>query len=88
MLNFIINQVYNFLEFLINIFPTGSGFPSEFHTAISSLGDYIHLLDPIVPISVLLACLGIIFSIEIAIFGFKTLKWVLSHIPFIGGKGN
>jgi hypothetical protein len=88
MLNFIVYQIYNFLKAIINIFPSGGGFPESFHTAMSSLGEYLHLLDPIVPISILLTCLLIIFGVEIAIFGFKTIKWIISHIPLIGGKGN
>jgi len=88
MLDFLIAQTYNFLQFLIDLFPVGTGFPSSFHTAVQSLGGYLHILDPLVPISILLTCLTLIFTVEIAIFGFKTLKWVLSHIPFLGGKGN
>lgn len=88
MLNFLISQIYNLIQAIINIFPSGTGFPTAFHTAMSSLGDYLHLLDPIIPIDILLSCLLIIFGVEIALFGFKTLKWILSFIPIFGGKGN
>jgi len=88
MITFILNILYNFLSFLIGLFPVGTGFPTSFHTAISALGGYLHILDPLVPISILLTCLTLIFGVEIALFGFRTLKWVLSHIPFLGGKGN
>lgn len=86
MLNFILNTIYSFLSYLISLFPTGTGFPSSFHTAVTALGGYLHILDPLVPISILLTCLTLIFTVEIAIFGFKTLRWILSHIPAIGGN--
>jgi hypothetical protein len=88
MLDSILNILYSFLQFLINIFPVGTGFSTGFHTAMTSLGAYLHILDPIIPINILLTCLLFIFGVEIAIFGFKTLKWIISHIPWIGGHGN
>lgn len=88
MITAILTGVYNFLSFIIGLFPTSSGFPEQVHDAFSTLGGYIGLLDVIVPTQTLLWCLLLLFSVEIAIFGFKTLKWLLSHIPFIGGKGN
>ena len=88
MLNFLTQQVYNFLHYIITLFPSGTGFPSEVHTAVSTLGGYLHILDPLVPITTLLSCVSLIFGVEIAILGFKTVKWLISHIPFVGGRGN
>ena len=88
MINFLIQQLYNFLHFLINLFPNGTGFPTEVHTAFTTLGGYVGLIDVLIPVSVILFVLTLVFGVEIAIFGFKTLKWIISHIPFIGGKGN
>lgn len=86
MITAILNLIYNFLSFLISFFPAGSGFPASFHTATTALGGYLHILDPLVPINTMLTCLTLIFTVEIALFGFRTLKWVLSYIPFIGGS--
>lgn len=83
----IINLGYTLISGLISIFPTGTGFPTGFHTAVTNLGGYLHILDPLVPISTLLTCLTLVFTVEIAIFGFKTFKWIFGHVPFIGGKG-
>lgn len=88
MVNFILNVTYNFLQFLINLFPVGEGFSTEVHTAFQTLGGYMHILDPIVPWATLLTCLTLIFTVEIGIFGFRSVRWVISHIPFIGGKGS
>lgn len=88
MFNFIANTIFNFLQYIIDLFPSSTGFPSSFHTAVISLGGYLHILDPLVPINIMLTCLTLIFSVEVGIFGFKTLRWLISHIPFIGGRGN
>jgi len=88
MLNFILTQLYNFLQFLINIFPTGTGFPTEVHSAFTTLGGYVGLMDSFISVQTILFCLTIVFGVEIALFGFKTIKWIISHIPFVGGKGN
>lgn len=87
MVTILLNGLYGFLTFLIGLFPTGTGFPTAFHTAVTNLGGYLHILDPLVPISTLLTCLTLVFTVEIAIFGFKTFKWIFGHVPLIGGKG-
>jgi len=88
MITLILLAVYSFISFLIGILPTGTGFPSTIHSAFSTLGGYVGIFDVFIPISTLLFCLTTIFGVEIAVFGFKTLKWLISHIPIIGGKGN
>jgi len=73
--------------FIINVLPHGSGFPPEVHDAVTGLGGYLGIWSPIIPISTLATCVGLAFAVEIAIFGFKSFKWIVSHIPWIGGKG-
>jgi len=88
MINFILLAVYTVVNWAINLLPTSSGFPTEVHTAFSTIGGYLGIMDVFIPLSTLLFCLTTIFGVEIAIFGFKTVKWIGSHIPWIGGKGN
>ena len=88
MINFIVAKIYSFLSFIINLFPSGTGFSTEIHSAFSTLGGYVGLMDVFVPISALLTCLTLIFTVEIAMFGFKTTKWIIHFIPFFGGRGN
>jgi len=78
---------YGLVSLILGIFPAGGTFPASLHNATQALGGYLHILDPLVPISTLLTCLTLVFSVEIALFGFKTFKWLVSHIPFIGGRG-
>jgi hypothetical protein len=83
----IINLGYALVSAIIGIFPAGSGFPDSVHTAAASLGQYFKLLDPLIPTGTMITVLSIVFTVELAIFGFKTMKWLVSHIPFIGGRG-
>lgn len=84
---FFLKIPYFFLSWLTSLFPVSSGFPQEVHTAATALGGYLGILDPLVPIATLTTVVGIIFSVELGIFGFKTLKWLISHVPGIGGRG-
>jgi len=81
------NTVFWFVNFLVGIFPLSEGFPQEAHTAMVSLAGYFGMFDALIPMGTLLTCLTLIFTIEIAVFGFRSLKWLLSHLPFIGGRG-
>jgi len=76
-----------FFELIISVFPQGTGFPAQVHTASQQIGGYVGILDPIFPIDTLYQIIILVIVIEIAILGFKSLKWVISHIPFVGGRG-
>jgi len=81
------NIVYWFASSIIAMFPASQGFPEEVHTAASTIGGYFGMFDSLIPIATLLTCITLIFSVEIGIFGFRTVKWVISHLPLIGGRG-
>jgi len=82
----ILNIAYFAVSGLVSALPAGGGFPSEVHAAATALGGYAGVLDSILPIPTLLATTTLVFTFELAIFGFKTAKWLLSYVPFIGGK--
>lgn len=84
--NAIINLGYYLISFIIGIFPTGGGFGVDIHNSAKMVGGYLDIISPLVPITTLLATTTLLFTFEIGVFGFKTLKWIVSHIPFIGGK--
>jgi len=79
---------YFLLNGIISLFPSSVGFPQAAHDAMAGLGGYVGIWTPILPMATLLTVITLVFSVEIGIFGFKTGKWVISHIPWIGGKGN
>lgn len=83
----IINLAYVLLSGIVSLFPTSQGFPADALASAHTIGGYAGIFNPVISLSTLAATLGIVFSVEIAIFGFKSTKWIISHIPFIGGKG-
>lgn len=83
----IINLSSSLLNWLINLFPTSTGFPNEAHQAVTYLGGYLGIWSPILPTNNLIGIITLVIAVEVGIFGFKTLKWIISHIPMIGGKG-
>jgi len=85
--DFFIRIALWFVQSLIGFLPTSTGFPPEIASAFASIGGYADIFSPLIPWATMTIVVGLAFSVEIAIFGFKTLKWVISHLPFIGGKG-
>jgi hypothetical protein len=75
------------IETLLLIFPSSTGFPTEVTTAVTTFGSYITIIDAIVPMDTLGYIVGLIIAMELLIFSFKGLRWLISHIPFIGGRG-
>jgi len=80
--------ITDLLNFIVAFFPSSTGFPAEAHTAMQGLGGYLGIFSPILPLSTLFTILTLVLTVEVSIFGFKTFKWLISHIPQIGGKGN
>lgn len=85
--NLVLSFVFSFLQFLITIFPASVGFPPAAATALSSIGGYFGMFDSLIPLSTLLSVLLLVFGAEIAVWSFRSLKWIISHIPLIGGLG-
>jgi len=75
------------LSIIVGILPAGSGFPPQIAAAFSTFGGYVQTLSTIFPVGTLFTVLVILFSVDIAIFGFKTFKWLISFVPFVGGRG-
>lgn len=72
---------------ILGIFPNSQGLPTGFDTAITYIGGYSGIWNPILPMDTLAQVVGIIITYQIVIFSFRGIKWLFSHIPFIGGKG-
>lgn len=84
--NAIIFVAYSLISFIIGLFPQSTGFPQAAHTAVSSLGGYMGVWSPILPLATLVTVVSLVLSVEVGIFAFKSVKWIISHIPWIGGK--
>jgi len=75
------------LNWVLGFLPAAATFPADAHTAASALGGYLGILSPIAPISTLLTLVGLVLTIELSLFAFRSFRWVASHLPYIGGKG-
>jgi len=83
----IINLAYYLLFFIVDNIPMSTGYPSEVGEAIAYIGGYMTIWDFILPTGTVLVCMLIVFSTELGIWSFKGVKWIVSHLPWIGGKG-
>jgi len=61
--------------------------PLSLSTAITQVNGYLSAVHAILPNSTygLLAMLGMMFTFEIAVFGYKVIMWVIHRIPGQGG---
>lgn len=84
---FFINLVGYVLSYLVAKLPTSTGFPDEMVDGFDYLASFGSLLNTLLPVTTLSLALGILILVDNSAFGFKTFKWVISHLPFIGGKG-
>lgn len=84
--NALINLAYYIADFFIDLFPVGTGFPPAVHTATASLGGYLRIIDPLLPVSTLATIVTLVVVFELALFAFRTFRWLLTYLPFVGGK--
>lgn len=82
-----ISLPYAFLSMLIGFFPASQGFPVEVIQSAELIGSKIGIFEPVMPIATLSLVLGVLFSAQLGMWSWKTFKWVISHIPYFGGRG-
>lgn len=83
---FIIFATY-ILTLVISLFPDSAGLSSSFQTSADTLGGYVGLINTLLPVDALAFAITTLITVQLSVFGFKTFKWVLSHLPWFGGKG-
>lgn len=83
-----INTSYYLLSMIVGIFPASTGFPASVMESATSLGGYVGIFDPLLPISTMATALTLIIGVELSIFGYKTTKSLIAHLPQVGGKGH
>lgn len=86
--NILIKLAYILLSTILSLLPTSSGFSSDVLSSATHFGNYFGMFSPIIPLSTLAVAVSVAFSVEIAIFVWKTLKSIVSHIPQFGGSGH
>jgi len=75
------------IQFFASVLPQSAGFSDSVVSAFSTMSGYVQILNTLLPLSTLALVLSVVITVDIAIFGFKTLKWLVSHLPFVGGRG-
>jgi len=71
---------------ILYLLPDSSGLPSQVTSALSVLSGYVGILDPILPISTLAVVFSLVIAFELAVFAFKTLRWLIGFVPFVGSS--
>lgn len=84
----IFTLAYTIISGLIGLLPTSTGYSSTVTNAITTIGGYFGMFSPIIPLGTLGIAVAIVFGVEIAIFGWKTFKNLIAHLPQIGGSGH
>jgi len=56
---------------------------ADFANSISTFNNYLARLNFILPISTLITIIGIFIGIEVAIFAYKLIMWLIRKIPTI-----
>jgi len=84
----LINLAVGLIGGIVNALPDSSGFSDSVLSAAHSLGGYFGIFSPIIPLGTLATAVTLVFTVEIAIFGWKTIKSIVSHIPQFGGSGH
>lgn len=83
MIDALLSQVINWFTILVSLFPEANfdivdqinEFMTAFRGALAISGIFF-------PVSLLLWAMGIIMTIEIALFSFRIWRWIVSNISF------
>jgi len=83
----IVQLAYFVLSTIVNILPAGGTLPSAAHSAAVTIGGYVGISAYILPYGTLLTVVSFVLVAEIGLYTFRNFKWVISFIPFVGGRG-
>lgn len=75
------------LIFISALLPQSTGIPVDVQNAVLTFGGHLRVIDVLLPVDALAVALTTVISLQLAIFAFKSFKWLLSHLPFVGGHG-
>lgn len=74
------------LTFIASLLPSSAGIPPSVQSAVVTFGGHLRVIDVLLPVDALALAMTTVISIQLAIFAFKSFKWILSHLPFVGGR--
>ena len=73
------------INLIFSVFPTITP-PEAIATAFTTATTSLWTLNAFIPIPTIVSAVSILMLTELTILQFKFWKWVVSHIPFIGGR--
>lgn len=76
----LLNLVFAFISFFINLLPVGVLFPTAWITGVYTIWSDINAFSFIVPVSTLLTCLTIAIAFHLFVFGWNFLHWLYGII--------
>ena len=79
-LNLIYTIVRGLLTAVAFVLPTAS-LPADFTDALAQVGSYLRPMNAIVPMDTLLAIVVLMMTVELAIFTFRSVMWVIKRFP-------
>jgi len=77
---FLLQIIYAFLNFLVGLLPAGATFPPSWLAAVNTIWGYINSFSFIIPVDVMLYCLGVAFTFHLFVFAWKALHWIYGLI--------
>jgi len=75
------------LTLTLSVFPNSEGLPTIVHSSAVAIGGYARTFDAILPIDTIFTVVSLVITVQLSILAFKSFKWLISHVPFIGGRG-
>jgi hypothetical protein len=79
---FLLNLVYSISAGFLNLFPDVS-LSDSVSSAVNTASGYISALSIILPVSTLIAIVGLVLTIEGVILVIKIINWFIRKIPSI-----
>jgi len=83
-IGFALSLIYQFVAFLVGLLPTGGVLSSDWVSAVYAIWGYVNVFSFIVPVGMLVTCLGIAMAFHGFIFAWKGVHWLWSLIR--GGR--
>lgn len=84
-LTLILNLIYYLIKLLLSplLLFSDVALPANVSATISSVNNYLASMAQIAPIYTIISVIALIVSMEVAIFGYKFIMWVIRKIPTI-----
>lgn len=83
MIDALISTAIQWVNVLISLFPDANvNIVSEIDEFMSAFRGAMSISNVFFPVSTLMWAMGLILSVEIALFSFKVYKWLVSNMTF------